>query len=260
MKYLFTAAGTQVLESLTFTRTLYAFDFDGTLAPIIASPEKAGMSPETARLLQALAASAPTAVISGRSIADLKKRVDLRGNLLIGNHGVEGLGVRKNAILKASRVCENWSAQLQQDWGALKADSGTFLEDKTYSLAVHYRNSRNKRKAKLELFSKIEKLDPPPRVVLGKCVMNLIPPGGPHKGVALLEAMMKLDLKCAFYIGDDDTDEDVFSLPDSQIITARVGLKKSSQAHFFIRRQNEINRLLRYLVKVNTNGPKRISR
>jgi trehalose 6-phosphate phosphatase len=251
MKYLFTGIGRQVLESLSFTRTLYAFDFDGTLAPIVSDPEQAGLSTETSRLLNELAQIVPTAIISGRSIADLQTRVKINGNLLIGNHGVEGLGVKKDAIAKAKGICQGWSLQLDRDWGALKSDSGTFVENKIYSLALHYRRSRNKKKAKLELFSKIEKLQPAPRVILGKSVMNLIPSGGPHKGVALLEAMMKLDLKCALYIGDDDTDEDVFSLPDNRIITARVGQKKTSQAQFFVKRQSEINRLLRLLIKAN---------
>ncbi len=133
----------------------------------------------------------------------------------------------------------------------MKRDSGIFVEDKTFSLALHYRKSRNKKRARLELFSLIEKLHPSPRVILGKCVMNLLPAGGPHKGVALLEAMIKLNLRCAFYIGDDDTDEDVFSLPDNRIVSARVGLRGSSQAQFFLKRQSEMNKLLKSLIKLN---------
>jgi trehalose 6-phosphate phosphatase len=251
MKYLFSEVGQQVVEALSFTRTLYAFDFDGTLAPIVKDPKHARIPSETARLIQTLARKAPAAIISGRSIADLRTRVKINGSLLIGNHGVEGLGVKKHAIAKSNSICRGWLKQLHQDWGVLKADVGTLIEDKSYSLALHYRNSRNKKKAKLELFTKIEKLRPAPRIILGKCVINLIPSGGPHKGIALLELMIKLDLNCAFYIGDDDTDEDVFSLPDSRIITVRVGQKKSSQAQFFLKRQTEMNRLLRLLIRAN---------
>jgi trehalose-6-phosphatase len=53
-------------------------------------------------------------------------------------------------------------------------------------------------------------MEPAPRIVLGKSVINLIPAGAPHKGVALLELMVHLKIQCALYIGDDDTDEDVF--------------------------------------------------
>lgn len=251
MKYLFSGTGLNVVESLSFTRTLYAFDFDGTLAPIVTKPELARPSLETERLLAELAKQAPVAVISGRSVLDLRGRVKLKGNLLIGNHGLEGLGVRKESIGRAETMCRDWISQLERAWAPLKADKGTVVEDKTYSIALHYRRSRNKKRARMQLFSMIEKLQPSPRVILGKCVMNLIPAGGPHKGVALLEAMMKLNLKCALYVGDDDTDEDVFALPDNRILTARVGKKTSSQAQFFLKRQTEINRLLRMLIKMN---------
>lgn len=250
MKNLFSDTGLQVLESLSFTRTLYAFDFDGTLAPIVSKPELAKIPSETSRLLNSLAQLAPTAIISGRSVADLEPRVKLHGNLLIGNHGVEGLGVKKDAIKRSEYLCKEWMTQLGRTWGKLADDSGIFVEDKTYSLALHYRKSRNKKRTKIELFSLIEKLQPSPRVILGKSVMNLIPSGGPHKGVALLEAMIKLDLKCAFYIGDDDTDEDVFSLPDNRILTARVGQKKTSQAQFFLKRQGEMNLLLKKIISL----------
>lgn len=86
-------------------------------------------------------------------------------------------------------------------------------------------------------------------MILGKSVINLVPPGAPHKGVALLEAMMTLNLKCALYIGDDDTDEDVFSLPDTNIISIRVGEKRASHAQFFIKRQTEVNNILKKLIK-----------
>ncbi len=251
MKYLFSNVGLQVLESLSFTQTLYAFDFDGTLAPIVTKPTLAKASARTERLLNELERCAEVAVISGRSVADLRSRVGVRGAHLIGNHGLEGLGVRREAIVKALSVCQGWAQQLESSWGSLKTHSGVFVENKTYSLALHYRRSRNKQKARAEFFSRIANLHPAPRVILGKCVMNLVPAGGPHKGVALLEAMMKLNLRCAFYVGDDDTDEDVFSLPDRRIITVRVGQSKTSQAQFFLKRQSEIARLIGHCVKLN---------
>jgi len=226
---------------------LYAFDFDGTLAPIVNIPEKAKASIIIDGLLRELSAHESVAVISGRSIADLKKRMDFVPDHLIGNHGLEGLSLRAESANQAQSICNIWKKQLGKAWNL---NSGVFLEDKTYSLAIHYRNSRNKKSDRLALFKKIEKLDPSPRVVLGKCVFNLIPPGAPHKGVALLELMMRLDLKCALYIGDDDTDEDVFSLPDARIISVRVGQKSSSQAQYFIKRQNEVSRMLRNILKL----------
>jgi trehalose 6-phosphate phosphatase len=246
MKYLFTSPGSKVLESLTFTKTLYAFDFDGTLAPIASTPDEVKLSATTNNLLKSLAEIVPLAIISGRSISDLKKCMDFTPEYLIGNHGLEGLSLRADSASLAESICNSWKKQLEKNW---EFEPGVFIEDKTYSIAIHYRRSRNKKNVKHLLYEKLEILDPAPRLVLGKCVMNLIPPGAPHKGVALLELMKWLDLKCAFYVGDDDTDEDVFSLPDDSIITTRVGQKRTSQAQYFIKRQNEVNQLLKYILK-----------
>ncbi len=254
MKYLFSQTGVKVLESLSFTQTLYAFDFDGTLAAIAHTPDEVKIHSSTNTLLKSLSEVVPVAIISGRSIKDLKKCLNFCPEYLIGNHGLEGLSLRKDSAAKAYTVCQGWKKQLEKN---MYIDSGIFVEDKMYSLAVHYRNSRHKKFIKLKLFEELKMLDPTPRIVLGKCVVNLIPTGAPHKGVALLELMQWLDLKCAFYIGDDDTDEDVFSLPDARIITSRVGQKKTSQAQYFIKRQNEINKVLKNILKQVQKCPKK---
>lgn len=251
MQYLFTPSCLKIVESLAFTKTLYAFDFDGTLAPIVPEPDRAKIPARTEDLIGELALLTEVVIISGRSVADLRKRVNVGHDRLIGNHGLEGLSAKRESINRAEETCGKWTTQIQKRWRLLQNDRGVFVENKRYSLALHYRLSRSKKEAQSQLFSIIEKLDPAPRVILGKCVMNLIPPGGPHKGIALLEAMMKLGRKCAFYIGDDDTDEDVFSLPDSRILTTRVCAKRTSQAQFYLKRQNEIDKLLRFLVKIN---------
>ena len=248
MKYLFSETGMKVLESLTFTKTLYAFDFDGTLTPIVGTPNEAKISRDMEKLLNDLSSLVPVAVVSGRLIEDLRLKLGFRPGYLIGNHGLEGLSSTSESSDMASKICASWREQLNEKWGQLKTDPGVFIEDKTFSLAIHYRKSRNKKTARLELFSKIENLNPSPRIILGKSVMNLVPTGAPHKGVALLELMMQCELKTALYIGDDDTDEDVFSLPDSGIITIRVGHKKSSQAQFFVKRQGEVTSIVRELL------------
>jgi len=249
MKYLFSQAGRNLLESLTFTKTLYAFDFDGTLSPIVKNPEDAKLSKAIRDSLVELSELVPVAIISGRSIKDLKNRLGFEPSYLIGNHGLEGLASSKASIETSREMCKHWKMQLDERWGSLKKDSGIFVEDKVYSLALHYRKSRNKKKARLNLFEKVENLKTSPRIILGKSVMNLIPVGAPHKGVALLELMMLLELRSAFYIGDDDTDEDVFSLPDEGIVTVRVGSKQVSHAKFFVKRQSEVHRIVKELTR-----------
>ncbi len=236
-----------MVEAFTFSRTLFAFDFDGTLARIVRAPENAKMSRSTELLLQRLAEVAPVAIVSGRSVADLKKRLGFRPKYLVGNHGLEGLGSRRDSLEKASSVCAGWKESLSRvDWLA-----GIELEDKAFSLALHYRRSRARGKARSQIESAVSSLRPVPRVIPGKFVFNLLPPGAPHKGAAVQDLMKASGLENLFYVGDDDTDEDVFSLPMSQgqALTVRVGKKRESQATYYIERQSQIDRLLRLLIR-----------
>lgn len=248
---LFSKSSLTVLESLSFTKTLYAFDFDGTLAKIVPVPSDAYMTKTTEKLLTDLSKLVPVAIISGRSVQDLKKRVGTHPQFLIGNHGLEGLG-NNNTLADAQKICASWTKSLKKQ----NFESAIEIEDKTYSIALHYRRSRNKTLAKNKIQSAIEKLLPPPRLISGKFIFNLLPPGTQHKGAAMLDLMQKSEIKHAFYIGDDDTDEDVFSVPykSGQLMTVRVGIKKSSQAKYYINRQSDINRLL--ITLINFHKPR----
>lgn len=253
MNPLFAKPSLMILESLAFTHSLYAFDFDGTLSRIVRVPGDATISSTTAELLRELCALVPVAIVSGRSVNDLRDRLPFRPPYLIGNHGLEGLGDNHDTLREAEQACRTWIRALRKTLG-----EDVELEDKQYSLALHFRRSRNKKQARQRIHQAIATLSPEPRVITGKSVVNLLPAGAPHKGVAVSELMKRTGARHAFYIGDDDTDEDVFSLPDSRIaVTVRVGQKKASNARFYIRRQSEINRVLRCLIRFHTKGARK---
>src|SRR5690349_16063888 len=96
------------------------------------------MRARTAQLFERVCKLYPCAVISGRSRSDLRARLP-RANVkyLVGNHGLEpGAHLREfEAQIARARV------PLQ---AALSAVQGVELEDKRYSLALHYRKSRSK--------------------------------------------------------------------------------------------------------------------
>jgi len=249
MKKLFNPDNLKLLEALSFTPTLYAFDFDGTLSKIVRNPQDAAIKPSTDLLLKELAKHAPVAIISGRSIADLKTHLKFVPPHLIGNHGLEGLGTRPDALDLAKKICVDWRQYLENHLPKEELKGGLEIEDKSFSIAVHYRKCASKKKAKIDVLNVVATLDPKPRIILGKCVVNLLPPGAPHKGVALVELMFQTEIKSAFYIGDDDTDEDVFSLPNARIFTVRVGKKTTSQSQFYIHEQSEIDRVLKTVLR-----------
>lgn len=249
MKHVFSDSGLRNLEAFCFSECLFAFDYDGTLAKIVQTPSQALMSKTTEKLLRELSRISDVAIISGRSIRDIKRLLKIKPRRLIGNHGLEGLQKSHFSSDVAFKACQKWKKILAK---AMEKEVGISIENKRFSLAIHYRMSRQKKEAKARILASIKTLDPQPRLIMGKYVANLVPAGAPHKGFALIELMNELKLSCAIYVGDDDTDEDVFALPESHILTIRVGKKINSRARFFLKQQTEINRLIKHMQKLRT--------
>jgi len=239
-----------VLEQFCSSDMLLAFDFDGTLAPIVADPDAAKMRPRTRELLVRLTRLYPCVVISGRGAADVRERVKGVGFLeVIGNHGLEPWR-RSEDFAKKVRA---WLPVLYQ---RLAAHKGIVIEDKGFSIAVHYRKSREKRLAKEAIYAAAASMMPL-RVVGGHQVVNLLPDGAPHKGIALGAVRDRLGCDTSLYVGDDETDEDVFARDEpGRLLTVRVGQKPGTRAAFFIESQTEIDDLLWQLLLLRTRPQK----
>lgn len=231
-----------LLSPFAWSETLLAFDFDGTLAPIVPDPAKAGLCDDTRDLLKKAATLYPCVVISGRALSDLGKRLSglgLRG--VVGNHGVEPFRATRNIH---ARILE-WRPLFEE---ALRDETGVAIEDKTYSLAIHFRGSRAKKRVRNRVEEVALGLDQV-RLIGGIEVINVVPADAPHKGIALERERKRLRCDTAIYVGDDETDEDVFSLDQpGRLLTVRVGRKPGSRADFYIRSQKEIKDFLRTLV------------
>jgi trehalose 6-phosphate phosphatase len=81
-------------------------------------------------------------------------------------------------------------------------------------------------------------------------VVNILPHGAPHKGSALERERARLKCDTAIYVGDDETDEDVFALNQpGQLLTIRVGQRRSSAAAYFIESQRKMDDFLQVLLK-----------
>lgn len=233
----FSDAGQRFVRQLNRYEFLLALDFDGTLAPITDHAHQTQIPTETLGLLKHLNRVTQIAVISGRQTKDLKPRLGFKPKYLIGNHGLEGLGDETQSKA-AKQAVRTWSKQL----GDLSG-----IENKNYSLSLHYRGAENRLKAKREIEARLKNLTPLPRIVAGKCVFNLVWPEAPHKGEALKILIAKSKAKRVLFIGDDETDEDVFRLKDRRLIGIRVGVRQASQAQFYVPRQKDVYRVLNTL-------------
>lgn len=248
MKYILSDANRELLAQLACSRVLLAFDFDGTLAPIVSARERAGMRARTHALFQRACELYPCAVISGRSREDVLSRVsDASVKYVVGNHGLEpGDHVERfeHAVQRATPLLAR----------AIEADPacrGCEIEDKRYSLAVHYRKAREKRKAQNAIEAAVRALPEPMRIIGGKLVVNVVPDGAPHKGDALTALRTGAGADTALYVGDDITDEDVFELDQpGRLLGIRIGASRRSAAPYYLRDQREIDPLLATLNKL----------
>lgn len=245
MIYAFSPEGVARLSAVLAMRPLLAFDIDGTLAPIVAHPDAARLPDEVQLGLAQLATRADVAIITGRSVGDARRMLDFEPSYLIGNHGVEGLPEWRERAAMFAQTVQGWRDALAA-CEALVAH-GVVLENKRYSLSLHYRQAANPSAAYRAIRGCVDALDPVPKVIDGKAVVNLLPPGTPDKGEALRALMVTSRCIGAIYVGDDDTDETVFALNLPNLLTLRVEPAADSRAALFLRNQEEVLRLIRHI-------------
>lgn len=248
MIYLLSPEGREALRAVAGRPMLYAFDFDGTLAKISPDRDSVKLTRSTYEWLVELAKRAPCAVISGRALNDLAPRVNQAVPYLIGNHGLESPLTSPVTLLWADGICGGWRGAIKGELAPQLADLGIDVEDKRYSLTLHYRGSEEPDRVRSALSTLLSGLSPAPHVISGKCSINLLPPGKGGKGEAALAMMRHLRRPAFFFIGDDETDEDVFALTEGLAMGVRVGSRAESRAKYYIKHQGEVEDVLRFLI------------
>lgn len=244
MGLLFTEKGSKRLDELIRPGLLCAFDFDGTLAPLVPMPEQARLPDNIRDSLVRLSDYAPVAIITGRAIADIRPRLGFDPDFVVGNHGLEGVPGWEGKSERHRQLCAAWLRQLGHLLRERFPDPGLMMEDKQYSISLHYRMARNPEQAARALRKLFDELEPAPRVVDGKYVFNLVAKDACHKGTALERIMKTCGAQTAIYVGDDVTDEDVFRMHMREVLSVRVERDDDSAADFFIAQPGDIVRLL----------------
>jgi trehalose 6-phosphate phosphatase len=243
---LFSSEGRRELQRLARGKTLYAFDFDGTLAPIVADPAQARAADRVTRPLAQLASLVPVAVVSGRAQRDLIERLPCEIAYLVGNHGNEGLPANP-AAAELEETCRRWRATLELQLLGPEGE-GVRLEDKGRSLSLHYRAAPDPAAASAFLRTLSRALVPQPTVIDGKMVLNLLPPGAMTKYEALCILVQHEAVDNVLFVGDDDTDEIVFQRAPAHWTTVRIDPGSDSAARFALDEQASIEVLLGHLL------------
>jgi trehalose 6-phosphate phosphatase len=251
------ACWTTIEKKLTKSFCFLFLDYDGTLAPIVGSPEKAQIPVSTRQLLSKLASlkNCRVAIISGRSLKDIRNRIGFDNVICAGNHGLEmdGPDLRFNGPIPSQ-----WAQFLGKIYGiminSLSKINGVLIEYKGLTMSIHYRLvTRNKlplvRKVFTRLISPYHVLNLV-RIVSGKKVIEVKPPAKWGKGECVLWLLMRYQSLHArkkvlpIYVGDDKTDEDAFKALKNKGITIFVGKPGKSNAKFYLKNTEEVIELL----------------
>ena len=255
MTYLFSDEGRLALRALASRPILYAFDFDGTLARISPDRDTVKLSQSIYEGLSELANRLPCAIVSGRALSDLASRIDGAVPHLIGNHGLESPFTAPATLIQAEKICEGWMQRLRTEFIQPLKDYGAEVENKRYTLTLHYRRADEPARVRMALVLLLNQLAPTPRLIFGKASVNVLPPGEGGKGPAVLALMRHLRQTGLFFIGDDETDEDVFELTEGLAMGVRVGPHEKSRAKYFINHQGEIKDILCFLIQCIDRTP-----
>jgi len=255
----------QILRELRQAEWLFCFlDFDGTLAPLAAAPDQVRPVAGTAELLNNLAAlpGIRVAVVSGRSVADLQRFLDVPEVYFVGLHGLEirtpgGTIELSIDVNELQRVLPEIKRTIEQ---TLAGRSGVLIEDKGLAIACHYRlagqvDAQAVRVTVAAIVDEYQREGVPITLLSGHKVVE-IRPAGIDKGrtvCRLLETYHPSAM--ALYIGDDQTDEDAFHQLPADAITIRVAPPTTrTAARFRLGDPHEVQRFLLALIEQRRPG------
>ena len=229
------------------------FDYDGTLVPIADNPAASKPSVDLVRNLTRLASEPGNvvAVVSGRRATDMDRWLGSVANLYLGaEHGILFKKPSEDGwhTLKGLDPNLQWKDKIRPILEHfVERAPGSFVEEKQFSLVWHYRRAEPEFGSWLarELLALLEELlsDTDARPVHGKKVVE-VKSTWANKGEYaswLLDERGPAEFVLA--VGDDETDEDMFSRLGDKAFTVHVGYESTS-ALFRLRERTGVDRMI----------------
>ena len=229
-------------------------DFDGTLAPIVERPDDARPLDGIRELVELIAERIPVAIISGRGLDDVVKRLGAQGIYYAGSHGMEiqdREGQRHEAdelkeLLPELGQHEAWLRDWFSDLPEIE------IERKRFGVAVHFRRAPTAGVEVEQALQRILERSPGLKIGTGKMVREVQPDVAQNKGTALRfiwDAIDKQRRRRPIFIGDDVTDEDAFEVIRDRgvgVLVARQG--RSTAAELILESPKQVRQFLYCLV------------
>jgi len=236
---------------------LACFDFDGTLAPIVDDPDEASIRSGCRRHLRCLADAddVVVAVVSGRSLPDLRDRIGVEGVHYAGNHGLEWDDGDGRTIAESARECRPaMERAVQRLESALSHVPGCRVEDKRLTVTVHYRQTpREHVEEVVETARRVGRSTDGIRPSGGKQVVELTPdvPAGKDRVVEALRDQYPDYVP--LFVGDDVTDEDGFRAVSGDGLGILVGDRVDTAASVRVPDTDGVTMLLGWLAGAATD-------
>lgn len=241
-------------KSLKNNNILLSLDLDGTLAPIVKNPDEICIPNDTITLIKELKKTTKIAIISGRDLNDLKKRICFPVDYLCGSHGLEiegnGINFLHHKAVESKKYIDKLFFRIKKEF---QGHNGIYIEKKKFSFTFHYRNvDKEERKYLIkrfhDIFLSIEQF--PIKIQKGKMVIEILPSVDWNKGNAIILIMRHLKSFFPVYIGDDKTDEFAFLAIKDVGLAIKVGSSKKTHAKYFLKSQKEFLSFLKVLNEV----------
>jgi alpha,alpha-trehalase len=207
----------RIKEKISGRDVLLFLDYDGTLTPIVDTPDLAVISEQMRQTVLRAAEKMTVSIVSGRATEDVRAKVKIDGIFYAGSHGFEIIDPRGKVTIneQAKKVRSTIAAAHKKLSERLQGVRGALVEDVKYTVSAHYRlvadgdfeAVRTAVDSILEEYPSLIKTH-------GKKVFEIRPRIDWDKGKAVNWIMeyLHLDERKHFpvYIGDDTTDEDAF--------------------------------------------------
>jgi trehalose 6-phosphate phosphatase len=216
------------LDSIDTDQVAILLDIDGTLLDIAPTPHDVRVPPTLRRTLTKLHArtGGALALVSGRSLRDIDLIFSPLQLTAVGGHGAEirllpeGSSKRQPSVLLDKKLRRRFA-------DIAGSGDGIIVEDKGYSLALHYRLAPEKQRAVEDAVAAICADLPTAflEVLPGKSVLE-IKKVGFNKGTAIQYLMSQPPFagRRPIFVGDDTTDETAFAIvPEFDGIAISVG-------------------------------------
>ncbi len=248
-------------------KRFFLIDYDGTLVPITRLPAEAIPDEQVKNFLASLSSDTDNhvAIISGRDAGTMEKWF---GNLrltLVAEHGAS-LKMRNEPWQQLVTASDQWKDQVRRLMQIFVTRCvGSFIEEKTSTLAWHYRNTQVDLgfTRSRELINNLSQLiqNTPLQVIDGNKIVE-VRMAGFDKGTITLKILNEAQPDFVLSIGDDTTDEDMFKmLEDSafavKTYTIKIG-NRGTAAKYTLPSQQQVMPLLNKL-QTCVNSRKHVS-